>query len=390
MNTDEIHRSIGALSASRQSLENSLKILDGSTARLQAEWRGADRNRWHDSWQVAQRPQLVALVTYLLDTERVLRAQLEEQKVASSASASTAPWEPRDSDSRLKVPSKEEAQNLERHHSDAGRALDRAKDMALLSKAAYGHADSLPPPGYREVTRQELIRLGLDPNTFSSTATGFGAKLFQADDGSYVLAFRGSDAIEKDTMDWVDNYLSAQGVVTPQERQAVALAKAVDRQVGGDGLTFTGVSLGGGLAALASVATDSEAVTFNARGASLNSTQFAASGHEPSAWSVLTRLLPVAGPVHQSELLAREALYNPGLITAYNDRNDFLTAVQSESLDGYARAVNIDPNTALGRSVEVITGISPGNPYAHDVYGIVGAFEAAADDADRWARLADH
>ena len=98
---------------------------------------------------------------------------------------------------------------------------------------------------------------------------GFQAALFRGSDGTYYLAFRGTEGTPWSTegeKDWAANTEQGQGQRTSQYEQATKLAQRVqDRIVNrlGGKLILTGHSLGGGLAAAAAHATGSDAELFN-------------------------------------------------------------------------------------------------------------------------------
>lgn len=80
-----------------------------------------------------------------------------------------------------------------------------------------------------------------------------------------VVAYRGTD--QKHLNDWEQNAQNAAGLKTSQGEQAIALAQQVVAQYGPSyDVSFTGHSLGGSLASLASIATGRPATTFNAAG----------------------------------------------------------------------------------------------------------------------------
>ncbi|WP_026460194.1 Mbeg1-like protein [Schaalia suimastitidis] len=147
----------------------------------------------------------------------------------------------------------------------------RVLDLGDISYAIYQdhltRAHNLPK-GWSEVGVDELRHMGLDPSDFVDPVTGFTAALFRHENGDFVVAFRGSD----EGIDWPNN-LAGSLSVSPQQIQAIDVAMRVrsaleSAGIGMDRLHFTGHSLGGGLAALASVATGSAATTFNAAGSS--------------------------------------------------------------------------------------------------------------------------
>lgn len=106
---------------------------------------------------------------------------------------------------------------------------------------------------------------------------GLDYVLFEEDDGDLVLAFRGTEPLS--AVDWVEDVEQAFGQ-SEQYEQAVSLARELQIEVdqynqdnglqGKDAidLSFTGHSLGGGLATAAALATGEEAIVFDAAGLS--------------------------------------------------------------------------------------------------------------------------
>ncbi|HEY0178242.1 MAG TPA: hypothetical protein VGC30_01265, partial [Dokdonella sp.] len=118
--------------------------------------------------------------------------------------------------------------------------------------------------GWTRLDDGQLRAAGIDPASLEDPSTGFRAAVYQNAEGEHVLAFAGSN----DAKDWTQNNIpQGLGLPAAQYDQAVALATKA-KAAFGDGLVITGHSLGGGLASVASVATDSAAVTFNAAGLS--------------------------------------------------------------------------------------------------------------------------
>ncbi|TGN17912.1 DUF2974 domain-containing protein [Leptospira idonii] len=115
--------------------------------------------------------------------------------------------------------------------------------------------------GVERVTREQLIERGADPAKFENKDSGLHSDLFfDKNTEKYVLAFRGTDSF----LDaWID-IKNIVGVVTDQHQQAMDLAQSLDRLPEfKNKLTFTGHSLGGGLASAAAGITGSTAFTFN-------------------------------------------------------------------------------------------------------------------------------
>jgi hypothetical protein len=145
-------------------------------------------------------------------------------------------------------------------------------DLAILSEAAYKDSPLTPdkltdpiPEGWHEMPPDELVALGIDPALLEDKRTGFHAVLFQEPNGSYVIAFRGTElSSAKDDL----SYLRGESGVSPQEQDAIRLGATVQTALAKRGATLemTGHSLGGALAAVAAIATGTHATTFNAAG----------------------------------------------------------------------------------------------------------------------------
>jgi hypothetical protein len=139
--------------------------------------------------------------------------------------------------------------------------LTMARIMDHLYDETYGRGTSHSVDGWSRVPDDELRRFGIDPKNLDDTKSGFKARIYGDGEGRYVLAYSGTD----EGKDWKTNFAQGLGFETAQYNQAIALAKQA-KVAFGDQVVITGQSLGGGLAAAASVATDTPAVTFNAAG----------------------------------------------------------------------------------------------------------------------------
>ncbi len=148
--------------------------------------------------------------------------------------------------------------------------LAHAKDMAQLSTHVYGK-DMTLPDGYRyldpatEDGRKELESLGLIPQDLAPQNSPFRASIFASGSGenpSYVVGFKGTTPTS--VSDWMQNFQQLVGTRSSAYDNAMDLARRVADQ--NDNLSFTGHSLGGGLASAASVVTGKSATIFNAAG----------------------------------------------------------------------------------------------------------------------------
>lgn len=138
----------------------------------------------------------------------------------------------------------------------------RAKDDALLSADVY-HDTATPPPGFRVADAADLDRLGLSPEMLEQPGSSFRARVYASGEGASqrtVIAFRGSATGE----DWKNDFEQAAGLGSTSYAKALEIGKTIARSDAN--VTFTGHSLGGGLASEAAIASGREADTFNAAG----------------------------------------------------------------------------------------------------------------------------
>ena len=143
----------------------------------------------------------------------------------------------------------------------APRDIDLA--LARLAQDVYRSDDRQrhDVAGWKPLTDEQFRQVGIDPALRTHQASGFDADIYTDGHGRYVLAYRGTDAGK----DWATNLGQGIGFETVQYNQAMAIARQA-KVAFGDELVITGHSLGGGLAAVGAVTTDTPAVTFNAAG----------------------------------------------------------------------------------------------------------------------------
>jgi hypothetical protein len=137
---------------------------------------------------------------------------------------------------------------------------------ALLSEDVYFNQsipELLAGTGYSRVTDPAaLSALGVNASQFSDSKSGFYAALYEdSDTGSYVLADRGTVNLAG----WAANASQALGYGSKQYAEGINLASTLANNLGDD-LSFTGHSLGGGLAAAEAVVTGLQATVFDPSG----------------------------------------------------------------------------------------------------------------------------
>lgn len=135
-----------------------------------------------------------------------------------------------------------------------------AETDARLAKDCYSDTGSGKIDGYSRLDASELEKLGLSPEAFDDKETGLRAALYKSDDGSYKLAYRGTEK----PGDWTGaNIPQALGLESAHYASAVALGKTVQAALPADSLSIVGHSLGGGLAIVTSFATETPCTAFN-------------------------------------------------------------------------------------------------------------------------------
>ena len=135
--------------------------------------------------------------------------------------------------------------------------------LALISADVYQDPKNGPKTTrpYQKLSDAEVLNLGLKPSEFNDPKTGFYSALYyHPRKKNYVLAFRGTHNLRG----MIEDYRQYVGEESPQYMEGVALSRHVSRKVGKENLILTGHSLGGGLAAVAALATGRRATTFNA------------------------------------------------------------------------------------------------------------------------------
>lgn len=129
-------------------------------------------------------------------------------------------------------------------------------DRALLSVCAYDPQCS-NQSGFVRVSPAEFGLAAID----LENGDGLRAAIFRRG-GTVVVAFAGTDPLSLGDIN--NNVRQGLGLASTQYQSAIRIAMQLSSMVGSGNLEFTGHSLGGGLAAIASATTGRYARTFNA------------------------------------------------------------------------------------------------------------------------------
>ncbi len=239
-------------------------------------------------------------------------------------------------------------------------AVDR--ELSTLLQDNYAVADArrgvstfapVLPGTWQRMEDAAVRAAGIDPSLLHDGKSGFDASLYRDASGAVAVAYAGTD----EGKDWRHNFRQGLGFQDAQYDQAIALAQQA-KQAFGDNVVLTGQSLGGGLAAAASMVSEVPAVTFNAAG-------------------VHDKTLERYG--FDADVLKQEA--EQGLIRSYRVKNELLTHLQEDSIplkwampDAPGHKIELpdpDPLTFFERLV-------PGKMLLHrlDLHYIVAVMEA--------------
>mgnify|MGYP000870269132 CR=1 FL=1 len=281
-----------------------------SSAHGRGLWTGGNADRYVADWRGSD-ARVRDLVRAVHDFARHLREQARQQRDASRASGGASSSGGSSSltpDPRPMAP----------------KFPPSVHDYRDLAGAAY-IGGSVPSP-YQEVTGDELRRMGLRPSDLDDPGSGFHATVLRDPSGNYVVSFRGSEDLFK-LGNSPDRNEDAIGTValTRQGELAGLLALNVKNFAGADHVAFTGHSLGGRLASVASLATGAPAVTFNAAGLGDEEAMYAmvASGKDVSLFDYVGRGFGLGSIAQQMTDAERS-----GQITNYRTTLDPLTALQ--------------------------------------------------------------
>lgn len=135
--------------------------------------------------------------------------------------------------------------------------------LALLSQGAY-HRNWRDIQGIEKLSASKINELGIDAELLNNEFTGFQSNIC-CFNGLYIICFAGTN----DIVDFYANIRQGLGYYEPQFFQAVGLTNILYRAVKGN-IICTGHSLGGGLASIAGLASQSPCISFSPSGLAQN------------------------------------------------------------------------------------------------------------------------
>ena len=280
-------RAAAQLNQTSQRVRNGIQI---------SAWVGPFAVRFRRTWDSEHSVKLRQAATSLSAQARQLRLEADQQDRASAASSAM------------------------RYTSD------RVSDRDLVDFAESGTSDKsgISKHGYTMLSDAELRELGIYPGLLREGLSGFDAKVYRDGLGRIIVAFGGTEMTT--AADTINDVVGA-GATTPsaQGAMAIALAKTLVTKFGAENVVFTGQSLGGRNAGIASIATGARAVTFNAAGvgAADYAIASAANGHVVTPLEYVAGLTELPHPV-TGQQLGRSAPH----VTNYSTHNDPLSAAQ--------------------------------------------------------------
>jgi hypothetical protein len=243
-------------------------------------------------------------------------------------------------------------------HPDCAKLADAA-DKAILANHTYGE-DSTIPERYEKIDpntpagRRELRQLGVSKSMLEPNESPFKAEVFKVRGSSppeYVVAYRGTAG----GADWKENLKQGVGLKSDSYERAMRLGQRMNTSTGGN-VSFTGHSLGGGLASAAATVTGRPATTFNAAGLNADTVR----NYPPTSLNV-------------------DAYYVPGeVLSGVQDNRKIL-------LSGLSKGAGaIHPVLGWGVKLAVLQGDIRGAPILPPAYGTRHALPVAPPVGKTW------
>ena len=259
MDVDEVENLAAQLELEAKAVAMVVSVVDRCIGGLLGVWEGDDVHLFNGQWTQSHRPKAGLAADELAGLVAQLRQQAQAQRGASdgegiSGHGAQLPG--------LHTPGNVSANDLLTFAIDSER-----QSQTFLDTGTAGVSQAHLPAGWSPATPAELALLGIDPSSLHDPATGFDVTIYSNGHGGYVVSYGGSAGNPYDlgNKDWAGGGGDYQAIVdipgteSAQVEQAADLAYLITLQAGKDNVVFTGHSLGGREAAVASVATGARA-----------------------------------------------------------------------------------------------------------------------------------
>ena len=215
-----------------------------------------------------------------------------------------------------------------------------------------------PPPGFVDVSPEELAKLGLRQDMLAPKGTDFRAAVYKKDPlvwgtnakPAYEVVFRGSTLAKED---WANNFAQNANKESSYYKRAVLIGNALSEKGRSGDVHLVGHSLGGGLTSAAQGGSGATASTFNS------------AGLHPSTVA------------RYSKLRDRQRA-DPGKIRAHQVDGEVVTQTQEQGLMSYFANPAVGQRQVIAPSSQDLSGND-----RHDIDEVIKAIEAqkAADEA---------
>jgi len=361
MDVGEVENLAAQLELEAKAVAMVVSVVDRCVGGLLGIWEGDDVHLFNGQWTQNHRPKAGLAADELAGLVAQLRQQAHAQR---SASAGQSPGVHGGQLPGSQTPGNISANDLLIFAIDA-----EQQSQAFLDTGAAGNSQVHLPSGWSPATPDELAQLGIDPSSLHDPTTGFDATIYSNGHGGYVVSYGGSAGMPYDpaSVDWFGgggDYAAAFDfeftvAESRQAEQAADLAYRITLQAGKDNAVFTGHSLGGREAAIASVATGARSVTFNPTGTTTEDLIYANAIRRRDQG-----LVESIGDLLSEGAVSHAIADSGSNITNYVMSNDIAISTHNTASKDYLGTVHVilstDPNPLTAHEARNFEGRLPG------------------------------
>lgn len=361
MDVGEVENLAAQLELEAKAVAMVVSVVDRCVGGLLSIWEGEDVHLFNGQWTQNHRPKAGLAADELAGLVAQLRQQAQAQRSASAGEGTGSQGG--------QLPGSQTPGNISANDLLTFAIDAENESSAFLENGLAGNNHLTLPPGWSPATSAELLALGIDPSTLHDAATGFDATIYSNGHGGYIVSYAGStpDPLNPASVDWFGgggDYAAALDVEltvaeSRQAEQAADLAYRITLLAGKDNVVFTGHSLGGREAAIASVATGARSVTFNPTGTTTEDLIYANAirGRDQGLVESIGDLLSWGAVSH--------AIADSGSnVTNYVMSNDIAITTHNAASKDYLGTVHVilstDPNPLTAHDARSFEGRLPG------------------------------